>query len=542
MLEPLEKVSVASVHRSLVIGGGVAGLRAAIDLARQGLAVTLVEKSPFLGGKAVQLHTVFPTEDLARPLVHRLIDQAKAEPNLVILPNTEVVGLTGYVGDFTVTLRTTPRGVGRELTSPAAAIAACPVQVSNEFDDGISQRHAIYQPYPGSEPDLPAIDWGSCTRCGDCVTAAAGHGIDLTSQPAEIKIEAGAIVLATGFDHYEPRVGEYGYATSPRVLTLPQVHRMLDPEGPTGGRLEIDGRAPRSVAFIHCVGSRQIEGVDEPGPDGKLHEYCSRVCCTATLQAANELRKKYPKTTVYDLYRDIRTYGRDQEPYYVNASKSGVVFMRFANDARPIVELADGGDYPLKVTVTDALTFGAEIEVPVDLVVLSVGVMPRDVTAFIDMTHAPVGADGFLLEVHPKLRPVESAIPGLLLAGTVQAPMDIAESTSAASAAAAKVTALLAKDHVEMEPFVAKVDPSLCDGCGLCLDACHYAGAIAMQDVEIEEGVIEKRAYVNPVACKGCGACVPSCPVQALDVQGWEIAQYRAMVEAITAEPVAIGA
>jgi heterodisulfide reductase subunit A len=168
--------------------------------------------------------------------------------------------------------------------------------------------------------------------------------------------------------------------------------------------------------------------------------------------------------------------------------------------------------------------------------------MPSDVSRLIDMTKAPVGNDGFLLEVHPKLRPVESAIPGLLLAGTAQAPMDISESTSAASAAVAKVTTLLAKDHVEMEPFVARVDPSRCDGCGLCLEACQYAGAIALHDVEVEEGVIEKRAYVNPVACKGCGACVPSCPVQALDVQGWEIAQYRAMVEAITAEPVAIGA
>ena len=549
MLEPLEKVRVAAVHRSLVIGGGVAGLRAALDLARQGLAVTLVEKSPFLGGKAVQLHTLFPTEDLARPLVHRLIAQAKAEPNLKVLTNTEVVGLTGYVGDFTVTLKTTPRGVGAELADPKSAIAACPVRVSNEFDDGISQRRAIYQPYAGSEPDMPAIDWNSCTRCGDCVTAAGGKGIDLKSEPAEIKIEAGAIVMATGFDHYEPRVGEYGYAESPRVLTLPQVHRMLDPEGladrlllPTAGRLEIDGRTPRAIAFIHCVGSRQIEGVDEPGPDGKLHEYCSRVCCTATLQAANEVRKKYPKTAVYDLYRDIRTYGRDQEPYYVDASKAGVVFMRFANDARPTVQVADGSDYPLKVTVTDTLTFGTEIEVPVDLVILSVGVMPRDVSGLIAMTHAPVGADGFLLEVHPKLRPVESAIPGLLLAGTVQAPMDITESTSAASAAAAKVTALLAMDHVEMEPFVAKVDPSLCDGCGLCLDACHYAGAIALQDVEIEEGVIEKRAYVNPVACKGCGACIPSCPVAALDVAGWEIDQYKAMIDAITASPLTAGA
>jgi len=542
LLEPLDMVRVAAVHRVLVIGGGVAGLRAALDLARQDLEVLLVEQSPFLGGRAVQLYTVYPTEDPARPLVHRLIRDVLAHPNITVLSNTYVTALGGFVGDFTITLRTIPRGVTSDLRDPAAAIAACPVVVPNEFDDGLSQRRAIHQPYAGSEPDLPAIDWNACTRCGACVEAAGGQGIDLASEPKETEAEVGAIVVATGFDHYEPSTGEYGFGQSPRVVTLPQVHRMLDPEGPTGGRLEIEGRTPRAIAFVHCVGSRQIEGVDEPRPDGKLNEYCSRVCCAATLQAANIVRERYPGTAVYDLYRDIRTYEKSQEDYYVNASKGGVVFLRFADDTRPKVEVASGNGYPLKVTVKDTLTFGAELEVPVDLVVLSVGVMPRDIAGLVDMTKAQVGNDGFLLEVHPKLRPVESAIPGLLLAGTAQAPMDIAESTSAASAAAAKVTTLLGRDHVEMEPFVAKVDLARCDGCGLCVDACHYSGAIALQDVEIEEDVIVKRAYVNPVACKGCGACVPACPVSALDVAGWEIEQYRAMIDAITATPLSVGA
>ena len=543
LLEPLEKVSVAAVHRALVLGGGVAGLRAALDLARQGLGVTLVEKSPFLGGHATQLHMVFPTEDLARPLVGRLISEVMARPDITVLTGTEMVGVTGYVGDFTASLRLTPRGVNADLVDMDAAIAACPVEVPNEFDDGLSRRRAIHRPYPDRVPNLPAIDWAACTRCDACVKAVGGRGIDLDDRPTEMDIEVGAIVVATGFNHYEPYQGEYGYGQSPRVVTLPQFHRMLDPEGPTGGELKIEGRVPRAIAFIHCVGSRQIEGVAQPGPTGKLNEYCSRVCCTATLQAANQVRSRYPQTAVVDLYRDIRTYQKDQEAYYVDASKGGVLFLRFDNDTRPTVELTDASDtYPLRVKVRDTLTFGTDLEVPVDLVVLSVGVMPSDVSGLIDMTKAPVGNDGFLLEVHPKLRPVESAIPGLLLAGTAQAPMDISESTSAASAAVAKVTTLLAKDHVEMEPFVARVDPSRCDGCGLCLEACQYAGAIALHGVEVEEGVIEKRAYVNPVACKGCGACVPSCPVQALDVQGWEIAQYRAMVEAITAEPVAIGA
>jgi heterodisulfide reductase subunit A len=542
LLEPLDMIRVPAVHRVLVIGGGVAGLRAALDLARQDLDVVLVEKSPFLGGRAAQLHTVFPTEDLARPLVHRLIGDVVAQPNVTILTGTEVTGLTGFLGDFKVTVRTVPRGVTSDLRDAAAAVAACPVVVPNEFDDGLSERRAIYQPYPGSEPGLPAIDWNTCTRCGACVTAAGDRGIDLAGEPVETTSEVGAVIVATGFDHYEPRQGEYGHGQSPRVVTLPQVHRMLDPEGPTGGSLEVDGRTPRSVAFIHCVGSRQIDGVDEPGPDGTLHEYCSRVCCAAILQAANTIRQRCPDTTVYDLYRDIRTYEKSQEAYYVDASKNGTLFLRFSDDTRPRVEVLAGSEYPLSVTVRDTLTFGAELEMPVDLVVLGVGMMPRDIAGLVDMTKAHVGNDGFLLEVHPKLRPVESAIAGLLLAGTAQAPMDITESTSSASAAAAKVATLLGRDHVEMEPFVAKVDLSRCDGCGLCLDACHYAGAIALQEVEIEEDVFVKRAYVNPVACKGCGACVPACPVSALDVAGWEIEQYRGMIEAITAQPLTAGA
>jgi heterodisulfide reductase subunit A len=437
LLEPLEKVSVAAVHRALVLGGGVAGLRAALDLARQGLGVTLVEKSPFLGGHATQLHTVFPTEDLARPLVGRLISEVMARPDITVLTGTEMVGVTGYVGDFTASLRLTPRGVTTDLVDIDAANAACPVEVPNEFDDGLSRRRAIHRPYPDSVPNLPAIDWAACTRCDACVKAVGGRGIDLDDRPTEMDIEVGAIVVATGFNHYEPYQGEYAYGQSPRVVTLPQLHRMLDPEGPTGGELKIEGRVPRAIAFIHCVGSRQIEGVDQPGPSGKLNEYCSRVCCTATLQAANQVRSRYPQTAVVDLYRDIRTYQKDQEAYYVDASKGGVLFLRFDNDTRPTVELTDASDsYPLRVKVRDTLTFGTDLEVPVDLVVLSVGVMPSDVSGLIDMTKAPVGNDGFLLEVHPKLRPVESAIPGLLLAGTAQAPMDITESTSAGAGSA----------------------------------------------------------------------------------------------------------
>jgi heterodisulfide reductase subunit A len=355
--------------------------------------------------------------------------------------------------------------------------------------------------------------------------------------PEDEVVEVGAVIVATGYDHYQPSEGEYGFGHSPRVLTLPQLERLLDPSGPTGGRLLVEGSVPRSVAFIHCVGSRQIPGIDEPGPSGKLNEYCSRVCCTATLQATNEVRRRYPQTAVYDLYRDIRTYEKEQEVYYVDASKSGVRFLRFDNEARPTVSVVDGGGYPLTVRVADTLTFGVELEVPADLVVLGVGMEPRDVSDLIGMTKAPVGDDGFLLEVHPKLRPVETSIPGIYIAGGAQGPRDITESTSSASAAAVKAATVLAKDYVEMEPFVARVDLSRCVGAGSCVEACQYDGAIALTDIEVEDGVFERKAYVNPVACVGCGACVAVCASAAIDVQGWEMDQYRAMIDAITGTP-----
>ncbi len=544
LLEPLQAVRVDAVHRILVVGGGVAGLRAALDTAAMGQAVTLIEKSPFLGGRSMMLGTVYPTDEPAVPLVRRLIDEVMADERIEVRTYTRLTGLTGFLGDFSVTLTTEPRGVDAALTDAAAAMEACPTIVPDEFQEGLTTRKAFYKPHPEAVPELPAIDWANCTRCGDCVLAA-GAGIEIDGVPEDEVIEVGAVIVASGYDHYEPAEGEYGYKTSERVITLPQLERLLDPEGPTDGKLLIDGTTPRSVAFIHCVGSRQIAGVDEPKPGCQLNEYCSRVCCTATLQATNEVRRRLPDTAVYDLYRDIRTYQKEQERYYVQASKLGVRFLRFDEMSRPQVLAADSADdYPLLVRVTDTLTFGAELEVPADLVVLGVGMEPRDVSDIVDMTKNPVGNDGFLLEVHPKLRPVETAIPGIYLAGASQGPKDITESTSSASAASVKAATVLAKDYVEMEPFVARVDLSRCTGAGTCVEVCQYDGAISMTEVEVEEGVFASRAYVNPVACVGCGACVAACASEAIDVQGWEMDQYRAMIDALTSappEPVAAG-
>ena len=294
LLEPLDPVRVDAVHRVLVIGAGVAGLRAALDAAAMGQAVTLIEKSPFLGGRSMMLGTVYPTDEPAVPLVRRLVDAVMADEHIEVRTNTRLTALTGFLGDFSVTLTTEPRGVDSSLADADVAMAACPTVVPDEFQGGLSTRKAFYKPHPAAVPELPAIDWASCTRCGECVLAA-GPGIEIDGVPEDEVIEVGAVIVATGYDHYEPAEGEYGYRQSDRVLTLPQLERLLDADGPTAGEVLVDGKVPRSVAFIHCVGSRQIAGVDEPKPGAALNEFCSRVCCTATLQATNELRRRLPQ-------------------------------------------------------------------------------------------------------------------------------------------------------------------------------------------------------------------------------------------------------
>ncbi len=535
-LRPLEPIRVDAKDRVVVIGGGVTGLRCASDLARRGMAVTLLEKSPFLGGRMAQLDRVYPTEDRARDLLRTLLDEVTQNPDITIYTLAEVTGVSGYIGNFDVKLTLHPRGVsaGIDPQSIAAAINVCPETTDSEFDEGLTRRKAIYYPYSGCYPPTPAIDWQICTRCGECVDAVGGDGIDLTESPREINVTAGALVLATGFDSYEPRQGEYGYREHPEVITLPQLVRLLDPEGPTNGKLEHHGRSVKNICIIHCVGSRQVEGVHEPGPGGELNKYCSRFCCTASLQAATEIRERFPDVNVFDFYQDIRTYGRGHEDYYQNASERGVMFLRYTAEEPPVVSPGRNGS-PLAVRAKDTLTFGEEVEVPADLVVLATGMIPRDITSLVESLKLPRSADGFLQEVHPKLRPVELAVTGVLIAGTCQAPMDITESCAAASAAGAKTAAILSKGYIELDPFVAEVDPELCQGEAKCVEECKFTRAISLVEREID-GRVVTQAQVNPALCKGCGMCVAVCPHGAIQVAGWRLRQFEAMVDALVEE------
>jgi heterodisulfide reductase subunit A len=533
LLNPLDPIKLAAERHALVIGGGVSGLRTAWDMARRGLKVTLIEKSPFLGGRMAQLESVFPTGEPARKALHALIEKVLDHPNITVETTAEATGIRGYVGDYQVEITKQSRGVAEGFEGFRAAAKTCPVEVPDEYNYGLTNRKAIYRSYEGCYPATPAIDWEHCTLCKECVKAN-GKGINLKSKPEVSTLKVGAIVIATGFRPYEPRQGELGYKEYPEVITLPQLIRARALNG-AGKELKWNGKPVRNIAMIHCVGSRQLEGIHEPQPDGQVNNYCSRVCCTATLHIIDELKEQNPGLNVFDIYEDIRTYGRGHENYYIEASENEVRFLRFHSDEPPqVIKTTEDDPYPLIVRIKDYLTWGKEIDVPVDLVVLAVGIMPNPIEDLIDLLKISPGTDRFLLEVHPKLRPVETAVTGIILAGTAQGPMNIQESSAAASAAAAKVAALLSSGSVELEPFVAKVDLDLCTGSGACVEVCEYEDAIALKPTTIG-GKEVLRAFVSPANCVGCGSCVSACPNQAIDVQGWTVRQYEAMVDAITA-------
>ena len=535
-MEPLEPVRLQAEKHALVIGGGVAGLRTALDIARSGLQVTLVEKSHFLGGRVAQWEHVFPTGEAARTLLQRLLELVSAEPGITIHTGAEVINTKGYVGNFQVKIRQQPRGIKTDFDAVEQAIAACPVEVADEFNYGLKTRKAIYRPYPGCTPADPVVDWENCTRCEKCLEFCSENDISLDDTPNEFDINVGAVALATGFRPYEPFSGELGYGQFPEVITLPQLERLLAADGPTGGKLEWNGRSVRSLAMIHCVGSRQVEEVHQAQPDGQINDYCSRVCCTATLSTINLVRERFPEARIYDVFSDIRTYGRGHEDCYTLASENGTTFLRYLAEEVPEVCPAEKGSYyPLLVKVKDQLTWGEEIELPVDLVVLVVGMMPNPVEDLSSLFNITPGNDRFLLEVHPKLRPVETAVVGIVLAGTAQGPMNIQESCAAAAAAASKVVVLLGTGQVEMEPYVARVDLERCQGSGDCVAVCPQEDAVQLESFSEDDNTFQ-RAVVTPANCNGCGACVSVCRHRAIDVLGWGLDDYEAMVDAITAE------
>ena len=471
--EPLDQIRLPNQRQALVVGGGVAGMKAAADLAGRGIPVLLVEQSERLGGQVNRWNRVFPTEQPAAELLGALRKQVEGHPRIEILLRSRVTKISGFIGNFQVTVEGQIGPAGRRT---------------------------------------------------------------------EVAVTVGALVMATGFLPYAPRDGEYAYHQHPAVLTTPEFLELLR-HAPDAATLQFQGRPVRSIAFIHCVGSRQVEGVQEPQADGKINNYCSRVCCTTVLQQALTVRQRFPETEVYDLHQDIRTYGRGHEDYYIQASQAGVIFFRYHGDEIPTVALrtdAPAGAPPLRLTFKDYLTWGEELTLEVDMVVLAVGMTAGTCQSLVEQLKLPCGEDRFLQEIHPKLRPVEISVNGVLLAGAVQGPMNIRETLAAAGAAAVKAAAILAKEQVELNPYVAQVDADLCEGTGQCVEQCEYDGALRLVQVVNGDGKARQRAEVNPGLCVGCGACVAVCPARAINLNGWRLDQYEAMVDGLVAEAPAL--
>jgi heterodisulfide reductase subunit A len=498
-LQPLDPIRVEVKPRGLVVGGGVAGLKAALELAARGLEVALLEKGPFLGGQVAQLQSLAPGGESAAYVISELAAAVERHPAIKLYTCAQVEDFEGYIGNFKLRVVRRP---------PEGADYADQLARLSQSSPGLGEYLPFVGIMPGAVPEIRE----------------------------EINLEAGVIILATGMRSYQPRRGEYGYRQFPEVVTLPEFIRLLAGAPDQGGTMTLDGRIIRSAALIHCVGSRQIPGVHEGNAGGYLNEYCSRTCCSAAVYAANLIRERYPQTRVYDFHRDIRTYGRGQEELYAAASANRVLFFRFRPGEEPqVLRNPDPGEAPLLVRVKDVLTFGEELEAPVDLVVLAVGQEPNNIADLVEKMKIPVGADRFLQEVHPKLRPVETAVAGILLAGACQAPLDVGESLAAAGAAAVKAAAVLTRGFVELDPFVAEVDLSRCTGTGACVRACLREGALSLVETTVD-GAQVSRAEVNPALCLGCGVCVAVCPENAINVKGWTLGQFEAMVDMIVAD------
>jgi heterodisulfide reductase subunit A len=480
---PLETTSVTVNGHATVIGAGVAGLKSALDMAKKGLRVALVEKSPFLGGQTALLDKLYPYGDRAGDIIDTLAREVASHPNIEIYTCSEVVKQEGYIGNFKLTVSKRPPASEKDLSNMEKVASGS--AGSNEFIPFIGV-------FNGSPPE----------------------------GKEEVEIETGAIVIATGFAAYVPNDGEYGYKKFPEVITLRDLIKELSENRGIGEYLEVNGRQIRSIAMIHCVGSRQVEGVHEPDEKGYLNPNCSRTCCTGLLYSGLEILNRHPGTSIFNIYRDIRTYGRSHEELYAEASGKGVRFVRFDVENQPVVRKNDDG-YALSVFAKDNLLQNEELEIAVDLVVLAAGMHPGEIEPLIDLLKIHCGADGFLLEVHPKLRPVEVFTAGIYLAGSCQAPMDVTEATAAASAAASKASILLGKGEVNLEPFVSTVNKEECAKCLTCVRACPF-------DVPIIE---EDGAYINPAACYGCGACVSACPGRAISLAQYDNREVGAQVK-----------
>ena len=531
---PLTAGTSPVTKRALVIGGGIAGIQTALDIADAGFEVDIVEKKPTIGGKMTQIDKTFPTLDCAACiLTPKMVDAAQNE-KIHIYAYSEVEAVKGFVGNFHVTIRKKARYVNEDVcTGCGLCTEKCPQKkVPNEFNLGLDNRRAIYIPFAQAVPKVATIDPNYCTmlktgKCGVCSKVCTAGAIDYKQKDELLEREYGAIVAATGFDPISlDKFDEFAYSKSPDVVSSLEFERLMNAAGPTGGTLlrPSDGTHPKTIVFVQCVGSR-CDGGEKGKP------YCSKICCMYTAKHAMLCREKYPDTDVYVFYIDVRTPGKNFDEFYRRAVEEyGVHYIKgMVGKVVP-----EGGK--LKVQASD-LIGNQQLHIGADMVVLAAAIEPdKSARPLATMLTASMDTNDFFTEAHPKLRPVESPTAGVFLSGACQGPKDIPETVAQAGAAASKVIGLLCKDSLTCNPCVAQPDEMMCNGCSNCEKVCPY-GAITYIDKEFRgpnrTTLIRRVAQVNPAGCQGCGACTVACMSGAMDLKGFSNRQILAEVDAI---------
>ena len=532
---PLVPGETPVTKRALVIGGGIAGIQTALDIADAGFEVDIVETKPTIGGKMAQLDKTFPTLDCAACiLTPKMVDVGQNE-RIRIFSYSEVCEVHGFVGNFSVKIKKRARYVDEtKCTGCGLCTEKCPQKgIPNEFNLGMDTRRAIYIPFAQAVPKVATIDPMHCNmlkngKCGVCAKLCSVGAIDYKQQDEFIEERYGAIVAATGFNPIPmDKFDEFAYSQSKDVVTSLELERLMNAAGPTGGTLlrPSDGKHPHTIVFVQCVGSRCSADA------GKGKEYCSKICCMYTAKHAMLIREKYPDTEVFVFYIDVRTPGKLFDEFYRRAVEEyGVHYIK------GMVGKVSPEDDKLMVQASDLIE-NKQLHIAADMVVLAAAIEPdKSARPLATMLTASMDTNDFFTEAHPKLRPVESPTAGIFLSGACQGPKDIPETVAQAGAAASKVIGLLSKDKLVGNPCVAHSDENMCTGCSLCERVCPY-GAITYIDKEFKmpDRTVQKRriALVNDAVCQGCGACTVACPSGAMDLLGFSVQQIMAEVDAI---------
>ncbi len=512
--ESLDNIEIEVKKSALVIGAGVSGMKAAIDLARSGNEVFLIEKDFFVGGRIAQKETLFPTNQNGKEVVAALYAEMKKFPNITIFTGATVEKVSGSLGNFSVDIKVKPRYINPNADKKAVkrAMEECPVSVYDDFNLGLVERKAIYKNYPEALPDVPVVVAEALKNQEDFIGKFAST-LNLKEEEQTLSLIAGSVLVTTGYDHYQPKEGEFGYKTIDNVVTLPELNRLMEMNP---SKLVYNGKQIKSLAFIYCVGSRQAKGENK---------YCSRQCCTSTIHTSLQLKEKYKDIQTYHVYRDIRTYGK-QELMYAQSSKQGDLYFKYEDKPKDLPGVEKVGKSTI-VKVKDSLTARKELEIEADLVVLVTGMVAReDSTHISELFKIPIGRDKFFNEIHPKLKPVETVIKGVYIGGTCQGPKNVSESVQSSLAGASKITALLKSGTVSVDPIIARVNADACTWCGKCADVCDYT---ALKEIVNEAG--KHIAAVNKAVCTGCGICAPVCPENAIEVAQYTDNEIESMID-----------